>query len=192
VTPLAVAVLVGVAVTLVLAAGVGSGAGTPLAGRGGRLARLLPPPTSAPTPTLEIADVADLLALVLLSGRGVTSAMSVVSERVGGRLGSDLAVVVAACAWGLEDERAWSAVDPAWQPVARALVLAEAAGVPPSLTLAEAAEDIRRAEDHRLEVASERVGVRLVLPLGLTFLPAFVFTTVIPVVAALAHEVLQP
>ena len=187
----AVALLVGLAVVLVLAAGVGSSSGTPLPGHGDRLARLLPGAQAGPTPAVEIADVADLLALVLLSGRGVTEAMSVVGDRVGGRLGADLAVVVAARSWGLDDERSWQTVDPAWQPIARALVLADAAGVPPSSTLTSAAEDIRRAEEHRLEVASERLGVRLVLPLGLTFLPAFVATTVIPVVAALAAEVLQ-
>lgn len=190
-TPLFVAVLVGAAVALGLASGVGSPSGAPLTGRGGRLARLLPRAEAGPTPVVEIADVADLLALVLLSGRGVTESMSVVAERVGGRLGADLAIVVAARAWGLDDERSWEMVDPAWQPIARALVLADAAGVPPSSTLASAAEDIRRAEEHRLEVASERLGVRLVLPLGLTFLPAFVATTVIPVVAALAAEVLR-
>lgn len=162
------------------------------AGRRSRLHRLLPTRDERPTPVSEIADVADLLALVLRSGRGVVDAMSIVSERVGGRLGADLAVVVAARGWGLPEAQAWGLVDPAWQPLARALVLAEAAGVPPSSTLTEAAEDIRRAEDHRLDVETERLGVRLVLPLGLTFLPAFVLTTVVPVVSSLAGDVLAP
>jgi len=34
------------------------------------------------------------------------------------------------------------------------------------------------------------LGVRIVLPLGLVFLPAFVLTTVVPIVLALAHQVL--
>lgn len=156
----------------------------------GRVARFFPRARPAVTPAVEIADVADLLALVLASGRGVLPAMATVAERTGGRLGADLAVVDAARGWGLTDDQAWRMVDAAWQPVARALVLAEAAGVPPSTTLAAAAEDIRRAEDHRLEVATERLGVRLVLPLGLTFLPAFVATTVVPVVGALAATIL--
>ncbi|WP_169316269.1 type II secretion system F family protein [Mobilicoccus pelagius] len=190
-TVLVAAVLTALAVALAHAAGVGDGGVLPLTGRGGRLSRLLPEVEQVPTPAVEIADVADLLTLVLLSGRGVTSALTVVSDRLGGRLGADLGVVVAARAWGLDDEHAWATVDPAWEPVARALVLAEAAGVPPSTTLAAAAEDIRRTEEHRLEVATERLGVRLVLPLGLTFLPAFVATTVVPVVSALAGTVLR-
>ncbi|MDO5627658.1 MAG: type II secretion system F family protein [Mobilicoccus sp.] len=143
-----------------------------------------------PTPAVEIADVATLLALALRSGRGTTDAIAAVAERVGGRLGADLATVVAAHGWGMTDEQAWALVDPAWEPVARAFLLAGAAGLPPSTTLASAAHDIRRAEEHRLEVESERLGVRLVLPLGATFLPAFVATTVVPVVGALAGSIL--
>lgn len=163
-----------------------------LGGAGGRRHRRLlrrQPPSA--TPAVEVADVADLLALALASGCGVGAAMTAVAEAVPGRLGDDLAMVVAAHGWGLSDGRAWGLLDPGWQPVARALVLAEAAGVPPSTTLASAAQDIRRREAHRLTVASERLGVRLVLPLGATFLPAFVATTVIPVVAALADQVLS-
>lgn len=161
-------------------------------GGGGRRARLLRKPERPPTPAVEIAEVADLLALALTSGCGISAAMRTVAQAHPGRLGDDLAMVVAARAWGMPEDRAWRTVDEAWQPVARALMLAEAAGVPPSTTLAAAAEDIRREEQHRLEVATERLGVRLVLPLGATFLPAFVATTVVPVVGALTHTVLAP
>ncbi len=43
-----------------------------------------------------------------------------------------------------------------------------------------------------MQAAAARAGVRLVLPLGLAFLPAFACTAVIPVVLALAHTVLGP
>ena len=42
----------------------------------------------------------------------------------------------------------------------------------------------------RLEVATATLGVRIVLPLGLLFLPAFLLTTVVPIVLALARQVL--
>jgi pilus assembly protein TadC len=39
-----------------------------------------------------------------------------------------------------------------------------------------------------VEVAAARLGVRLVVPLGLAYLPAFVLTTVVPVVLALTRS----
>ncbi len=49
---------------------------------------------------------------------------------------------------------------------------------------------MRAGELARLDVDSARVAVRMVLPLGLTFLPAFCLTSVIPIVIALARQVL--
>jgi pilus assembly protein TadC len=58
--------------------------------------------------------------------------------------------------------------------------------VPPAGLLRDAAADLRRDALAQVEVATARLSVRLVLPLGLAFLPAFVLTTVVPVVLALA------
>jgi pilus assembly protein TadC len=68
--------------------------------------------------------------------------------------------------------------------------MAAAAGVPPAEVLVRAAAEVRRAEQQRLELATATLGVRIVLPLGLAFLPAFVLTTVVPIVLALANQVL--
>jgi pilus assembly protein TadC len=73
------------------------------------------------------------------------------------------------------------------------LRMAATAGIAPADVLEQASQEIRRAEEQRLEVATARLGVRVVLPLGLLFLPAFVLTTVVPIVMALAAQVLgQP
>ncbi|HEX2706134.1 MAG TPA: hypothetical protein VHM65_10275 [Candidatus Lustribacter sp.] len=49
-----------------------------------------------------------------------------------------------------------------------------------------------RADDTaRADEAAARLGVRLVLPLGLAFLPAFGLTTVVPIVVALAGQLLS-
>ena len=68
--------------------------------------------------------------------------------------------------------------------------MAASAGVPPAEALAGAADEVRRSEQQRLEVATATLGVHLVLPLGLVFLPAFILTTVVPIVLALAQHVL--
>jgi pilus assembly protein TadC len=141
-------------------------------------------------PVAEVAGVIDLLALTLRGGVGLVEAMEAVATRVGGPLGLHLQTVAAAGRWGVEDATAWASIPPAWQPAARALRMAATAGVPPADLLVRAAEDVRRAEQQRLEVATETLGVRIVLPLGLAFLPAFVLTTVVPIVSALARQVL--
>jgi len=141
-------------------------------------------------PAADVAGVIELLALTLRGGAGLVEAMEAVADRVGGPLGMHLQTVAAAGRWGVEDADAWASVPSAWQPAARALRMANRAGVPPANALVGAADEVRRAEQQRLEVATARLGVRIVLPLGLVFLPAFILTTVVPVVLALAKQVL--
>jgi len=141
-------------------------------------------------PVAEVAGVIDLLALTLRGGVGLVEAMEAVATRVGGPLGLHLQTVAAAGRWGVDDETAWASIPSAWQPAARALRMAAIAGVPPADVLVRAAEEVRRTEQQRLEVATATLGIRIVLPLGLAFLPAFVLTTVVPIVLALAHQVL--
>jgi pilus assembly protein TadC len=141
-------------------------------------------------PVVELAGVIDLLALTLRGGAGLVEAMEAVATCVGGLLGLHLKTVAAASRWGVDEATAWASVPSAWQPAARALRMAATAGVPPADVLVRAAEEVRRAEQQRLEVATATLGVRIVLPLGLAFLPAFVLTTVVPIVLALANQVL--
>ena len=141
-------------------------------------------------PVVEVADAVDLLALALHGGAGLVEAIEAVAARLDGPLGAHLHTVAAAERWGVGTVAAWASVPTAWQPAARALQMAATAGIAPADLLARAADDIRDAEEQRLDVATARLGVRVVLPLGLLFLPAFVLTTVVPIVLALAAQVL--
>jgi pilus assembly protein TadC len=141
-------------------------------------------------PIAEVAGVIDLLALTLRGGVGLVEAMEAVGSRVAGPLGLHLQTVAAAGRWGVEDATAWASIPSAWEPAARALRMAATAGVAPADALVRAAEEMRRAEQQRLEVATATLGIRIVLPLGLVFLPAFILTTVVPIVLGLAQQVL--
>jgi Flp pilus assembly protein TadB len=141
-------------------------------------------------PAVEVADAVDLLALALHGGAGLVEAIEAVASRLDGPLGAHLHTVAAAERWGVGTVAAWASVPSAWQPAARALRMAATAGIAPADLLSRAADDIRDAEEQRLDVATARLGVRVVLPLGLLFLPAFVLTTVVPIVLALAAQVL--
>lgn len=139
----------------------------------------------------EVAVVMDLIAAACRSGRGVDRALSLVAEVSIDPVRADLARVSAALAWGVDSATAWAQAGPRWQSVARTLGLATRAGVAPADALTRAAEDLRGEQAQALEVATARLGVVMVVPLGLAFLPAFVLLTVVPVVIALARQLVR-
>jgi pilus assembly protein TadC len=136
-----------------------------------------------------IADALELMALVLGAGSGVIDALEAVARTSPAAVREDLTVVAAAVRWGMSWPVAWNAVGAAWAPARRAMALADAAGVAPAASLRAAAADLRAAQLQQVELAAARLGVTIVLPLGLAFLPAFVLLTVVPLVVALAGEV---
>jgi hypothetical protein len=149
------------------------------------------PPSVGLTPTTdEIAASMVLLAVALQSGCGVVEAVEEVADIGTDPAARQLGVVAAAWRWGVSDQEAWSVVDARWSRVELSLRLAASSGVAPSSLLLEGADDLWSARLADLDIAAARVAVRLVLPLGAAFLPAFVLTTVVPVVLALTRQVL--
>lgn len=142
-----------------------------------------------PTPVDALAGTVHLLAMAMRSGSGVIEALEAVGSRQPDAAGAHLLTVASAMRWGVPDAQAWAAVPDAWAPVARAFTLAGRAGVPPAGLLLRVADDLREAEKARLEAATAKLGVRVVIPLGVAFLPAFVMTTVVPIVVALTTDV---
>lgn len=157
---------------------------------------------------LSVAYAMDLLALALAGGAPGIVAVEAVAEAcdetaearsgggVAGAWGSSstrsdgvgaLSRVAAAMRWGVDERSAWAAAPPVWRPVASAFELSARCGAAPSGLLRQAAKDLRAAEGERLATASARAGVRVVLPLGLCFLPAFVLLTIVPMVLGLVR-----
>lgn len=75
--------------------------------------------------------------------------------------------------------------DPERIAIASTLDLADAVGVPAAGLLRAAATDVRRDTAAVQLAAAERLGVQLVLPLGVCLLPAFVLVGIVPVVAGI-------
>lgn len=150
-----------------------------------------PGPASAAT-TYDLADALVLLSLALRSGMGPQEALERVARGSVGTVQAHLGTVAAALRWGRPAPEAWSFVPADWRPAALAWEVAERAGAAPAQLVEDASWRVRELEDRRLQSAAGRAGVRLVLPLGLAFLPAFACTAVVPVVLALASTVLGP
>lgn len=150
------------------------------------------PASAAARPDVAtVADTLVLLALAFRSGVGTSAALESVasaSDHPGVR--ADLRAASAALRWGADDRLAWTAAGPEWTPAAQALALSRAAGLAPTGLLLNAADDAIAAAAEAGEVAAARVGVRLVAPIALLVLPGFVLSTVVPVVLALAGELM--
>lgn len=164
-------------------------------GPGERLPRRLHAPRSRRPPggegPLAVAEAMDLLALALGSGAPVVSAVEAVAAGAGPLVRGDLARVAAALRWGVEPEPAWRALPSLWRPAGTALAVAAVAGIPPGALLHQAAQDVRESERRRLEESAARLSVRIVIPLGLCFLPAFALLAVVPIVVTLGTELMR-
>ena len=200
------AVLIGVPVAEVYGSPValaGWGVGICLAAIGWRwgrriLAKALAPRTvrlltGSRASVLEVASASRMLALGLRSGIGSVEALEAVAaleepgvESVVGDLGS----VASALRWGRSAPEAWSMLDEAWQPVALLWTVAGVAGAAPAALIEAAAGRVVAAESARTAAAVQRASVHLVLPLGACFLPAFLLTTIVPVVTQTAGALL--
>lgn len=76
--------------------------------------------------------------------------------------------------------------------VDQALDLADHAGVPAGQLLRRAASDLRRDAAAQQRVAIERLAVRLVVPLGVCVLPAFVLVGVVPMLVGIFSSTTRP
>ncbi|MER5645151.1 type II secretion system F family protein [Streptosporangium sp. NPDC002524] len=144
--------------------------------------------------TADLPLAADLMVACLRAGQPITGALDVTVEAIGGPLGERLAWVSGRLRLGAAPESAWQALDSerSLAPLARAMSRAALSGAPVADVLIRLSDDSRRAARAASSAAAQRVGVQVVAPLGLCFLPAFVFLGIIPVVAGLAGEVLLP
>ncbi|MBG0814020.1 type II secretion system F family protein [Planomonospora sp. ID82291] len=144
--------------------------------------------------TADLPLAADLMVACLRAGQPITGALDVTVQAVGGPLGGRLARVSGQLRLGAAPEQAWLVLadDHALAPLARTMSRAALSGAPVADALTRAADDSRHAARAASAAAARRVGIQVVAPLGLCFLPAFVLLGIVPVVAGLAGEVMLP
>lgn len=142
----------------------------------------------------DLPFAADLMVACLRAGRPLTGAVETVAEAVGGPLGERLAWVGAQMRLGADPETAWAALatEPPLAALARTMSRAAQSGAPVADVLLRLGDDARRAARAASSAAARRAGVQVVAPLGLCFLPAFVFLGIVPVVVGLAAQILLP
>lgn len=129
---------------------------------------------------VDDAVVLDLVRAALAAGADVVSALEAVGDALPAAQGGRYRRAARALRLGSSWDAAW--VEPG--AVATALAPAWTDGVDPDPLLAHAAETIRRTRQVRAREAAARLGVRLVLPVGLCLLPAFVLLGLVPLLIA--------
>lgn len=142
----------------------------------------------------------DLVAAILLAGRPLPLALTILAESADRCTARLLARVVTALELGSDWQGAWmlalgsspgaapkeAAQTRAAADVLRsALAFAASSGAPSAAVLHAQAEQIRRTRARAAERRAAALGVHLVLPLGLCALPAFICLTVVPLLLAL-------
>jgi hypothetical protein len=137
-------------------------------------------------PEVQVAALLDLLAAACTVGASVPRALQTVGAAAGGRRGTTMERVARELMRGCSWDDAWAGAGSDLVPVADALRQAWVDGAAPSSPLATAARRLRRERHTRALEAAGRLSVRLVLPLGLCHLPAFVLLGLIPVLSSLA------
>ncbi|MBE1876944.1 type II secretion system F family protein [Myceligenerans sp. TRM 65318] len=137
---------------------------------------------------IDVRVVLDLLAAALGAGAGVPRALGAVGHAAGGNHGTALRAAADALVLGAGWEQAWAGTSEVLAPVRRALRSAWIDGAAPGAALRAAGEELRRDRSAAARTAAARLGVRLVLPLGCCYLPAFVLVGIVPVLLALGTD----
>ena len=137
--------------------------------------------------TVDRAVLLDLVAIALAAGVPVPSALSAVGRAVGGPDGRVLGAAGAALRLGASWEEAWRACPARLVVVRDALGRVWRSGASPAGVLRAAADQVRRSRRRAVRQAAARLGARLVIPLGLFHLPAFVLLGLVPVLISLGR-----
>jgi pilus assembly protein TadC len=158
--------------------------GTPL----GRQAATAGPATETGSGLKDTAMMLELVAAMLDAGASIGRSLELLAASASPRYRDALRPVVSALAIGADWHTAWrsSAVRlPEVLELREALGFAALTGAPSSAILYAQAARLRRERFRAAEKRAASLGVKLVVPLGLCSLPAFICLGVVPVLLAL-------
>lgn len=134
-----------------------------------------------------LPDALDLLAACALAGMGIDQALRVVTSETSGPLGEALDEMVRALDAGMPRAAAYEvlariAQAPEVRSLVRALRRADRYGTPVAPVLVAQAREARARRRTEADEAARSAPVKMLFPLVLCFLPAFVLLTVAPIV----------
>ncbi|MHA7154096.1 type II secretion system F family protein [Arthrobacter sp. TMN-50] len=164
----------------------------PRQGRSGTSSR----PAQRDPDQIDPALMIDLLGAMLAAGAPIGAALAVLGDSCPPSLSLSLQRVQGALALGADWETAWSTAvaqtdgttGKTLRELGGALRFAALTGASSAGIVHACAGQLRRRRNSEAEQRAATLGVRLVLPLGLCYLPAFICLGVLPVVFALVPQ----
>ncbi len=133
----------------------------------------------------------DLACAVVASGASLTRALEALDSALAEEPeASGLASVAGKLLMGASWSEAWEGIGTRFVPLRDALEPSWDSGAAPVPLLERTAASIRAARSRAAREAAAELAARLVLPLGLCFLPAFVLVGVVPVVVSTGMTIL--
>src|SRR2546430_3087508 len=141
----------------------------------------------------DLPYAVDLLAAALRAGLPTDRAVREVADALDGPVGVRLGRVAGSLSLGLTPVQAWQPLHdlPAGTRLSAAVVRSADSGAALAGAFTRLADDLRTARLATAESAAQRAGVLVVLPPGLSFLPAFVLAGIVPVIVAVLGDVLR-
>ncbi|WP_240689974.1 type II secretion system F family protein [Arthrobacter sp. PAMC25564] len=136
----------------------------------------------------DTAMMLELIGAMLDAGAGLGRSLELVATLASPELSRPLRPVVSALAIGADWDTAWRSSEvrsPELCALRDALGFAALTGAPSAAILYAQAARMRRARFRTAEKRAAALGVKLVIPLGLCSLPAFVCLGVVPVLLAM-------
>lgn len=134
----------------------------------------------------EIPLILDLTAAMLSTGLSLTDTLKALSRSVPSC--QELARVSRSLELGMEWEQAWRTAPEGFQTLESALAFSRLAGASSASLLRDSATTARRLVHRSFEKKAAELGVKLILPLGLCALPAFMLLGVGPFVMSLLPQ----
>ncbi|ASU86000.1 hypothetical protein CDO52_03075 [Nocardiopsis gilva YIM 90087] len=138
----------------------------------------------------ELPVTIDLVVAGLRAGCTMEGVLAAVATAVGGPLGRLLGEAAERLRLGADPASVWRELGATEElaPVGRVMARAAETGAPVADILERHAAEARRSAQSAALARSQRLGVLVVAPLGLCFLPAFVLIGVVPLAAGLISE----
>lgn len=136
----------------------------------------------------NVPMILELVAAMLDSGAGLGRTLELIAGCASPQLSRSLGSVVAALDIGTDWETAWRSSGQQCAEARKlkdALAFAALTGAPSSAILYAQAARLRREQFRAAEKRAAALGVKLVIPLGLCSLPAFICLGVVPVLLAM-------